>query len=143
MLWTGAGALWSSGEEQLCPMHCLARGLSHCQACLGSTGSAELFGFETISRGAKCRQAHQKLCPSRSTCLCIHGVQLTACLPAHPLVCQAQGNFCRAISCRRIPWPWEMRGACTATSSPKHMTQPTNFQPPPPKPKPKPKPKSM
>ena len=41
-------------------MHHLAFGPSHCWARLGSAGGAELFGFETISRGAKGRQAHQK-----------------------------------------------------------------------------------
>ena len=44
----------------------LAPGPGRCRARLGSAGGAELFGFETISRGAKGRQAHQKPWPSRS-----------------------------------------------------------------------------
>ena len=47
-------------QERSWLMRRLVLGPGHCQAPLRSAGGAELFGFETISRGAKGRQAHQK-----------------------------------------------------------------------------------
>ena len=110
----------------------LAPGPGRCRARLGSAGGAELFGFETISRGAKGRQAHQKPWPSRSPTVLAPRRRPFDSPPGRPLVCQAQGDFCRAIFCKRIPWPWEMRGARTARSGPKPSTQAADFRPLPP-----------
>ena len=70
--------------------------------------------------------------PDHPPCWRRGGARSTARPAARPLVCQAQGDFCRAIFCKRIPWPWEMRGARTARSGPKPSTQAADFRPLPP-----------
>ena len=78
-------------------MRCLAPGHGRCRARLGSAGGYELFGFETISRRAKGRQAHQKPWPSRSPTMLVPPWCPFDSLPGCPtLVCQARGDFCRA-----------------------------------------------
>ena len=67
---------------------------------LCSARGTEIFGFETMSRGAKGRQAHQKSLPSRSTCWCLPSAHSTPHLAARSLICQVQREFYRAIFCK-------------------------------------------